>query len=171
MVFFIVHIIGNLTVFAGQDAMNSYALGLKGLPFGLLWIARIGLLVIFAVHIVTAIKLTRANRAARPEAYAKTNTIRASLSSRTMALSGLLILAYLIFHLAHFTWRVVAYDGPLIDAEGRDDVYTMVVQSFQQPSTGIALRSCHDRRRFSPQSWRAEYVPGLSDSIIQDITN
>lgn len=131
--FFIVHILGNLTVFAGQDAMNAYALSLKTLPFGLLWVARIGLIVIFAVHIFSAIKLTAANKAARPQAYAKPNTIQASLASRTMALSGLLILSYLIFHLAHFTWRIVAYDGPLVDAQGRDDVYTMVVEAFQEP--------------------------------------
>src|SRR5690606_22133122 len=47
--------------------------------------------------------------------------------------TGALILFYVIYHLAHFTWRVVAYDGPYVDYLGRDDIYTMVVSSFQQP--------------------------------------
>ena len=80
-----------------------------------------------------AIKLTRANKSARPVSYSKPSTVQASLASRTMPLTGLVVLAFLIFHLAHFTWRIVAYDGPLIDTSGRDDVYTMVLQGFQQP--------------------------------------
>lgn len=132
--FFVIgHILGNYNLFFGQEAMNAYALGLKQLPFGAIWIARAGLVVIFVVHIFTAIRLTKANRAARPVKYVKPNTIKASLASRTMPLSGLVLLFFLIYHLAHFTWRVVAYKGPLTDSMGRDDVYTMVVQGFQQP--------------------------------------
>lgn len=135
--FFIAHIAGNLSLFFGQDAMNSYALGLKSIPFGGLWIARVGLLVIFAVHIATAIKLTSANKQARPVQYSKPSTIQASLASRLMPQTGVVILAFLIFHLAHFTWRVVAYNGPYTDAQGRDDVYSMVVAGFQQPALAI----------------------------------
>lgn len=131
--FVIVHILGNLNLFLGQDAMNSYALALKEIPFGGLWIARLGLVGIFVVHIFTAIKVTRQNRAARPEAYAKPSTVQASVASRFMPHTGMVIFAFLIYHLAHYTWRVVSYAGPYYDSLGRDDVYTMVVTSFQQP--------------------------------------
>ncbi|SME90832.1 succinate dehydrogenase cytochrome b subunit [Pseudobacteriovorax antillogorgiicola] len=135
--FFIVHILGNLTLFAGQDAMNNYAIALREIPFGGLWIARLGLVAMFAIHIVTAIRLTAANKSARPQGYAKGNTIQASFASRFMPQTGMIILAFVIFHLAHFTWRVVAYDGPYVDSMGRDDVYTMVVAGFQQPLLSV----------------------------------
>ena len=131
--FVIVHILGNFNLFLGQDAMNSYAVGLRSIPFGGLWVARLGLVAIFVIHIVTAIRITAANKAARPEKYAKPNTVQASLASRMMPQTGIVILAFLIYHLAHYTWRVVSYNGPYTDSLGRDDVYTMVVAGFQQP--------------------------------------
>lgn len=135
--FVIVHILGNLNLFLGQNAMNSYALSLKQLPFGGLWVARAGLVAMFVIHIFTAIRLTKANRSARPEKYAKPATVQASLASRLMPHTGLVLLAFLIYHLAHFTWRVVAFQGPYTDNLGRDDVYTMVVAGFQQPPLAI----------------------------------
>ncbi len=131
--FVIGHILGNYNLFFGQDAMNAYALGLRQLPFGALWLARAGLVVMFLVHIFTAIKLTKANRAARPVKYSKPHTVQASLASRTMPLSGLVLLSFIAYHLAHYTWHIIAYKGPFVDSLGRDDVYSMVVQGFQQP--------------------------------------
>jgi len=131
--FVIGHIAGNLLLFVGPDAMNLYAEGLRELPFGGLWIARSVLLAAVIIHILLAVKLSSENRNARPVKYAKDSTRVASRASRTMGLTGSLILFYIIFHLAHLTWRVVAYDGPYVDYLGRDDVYTMVVESFQQP--------------------------------------
>ena len=68
--FLISHMAGNLTILMGPDGINAYAAGLRNLPFGALWIARAGLVTFFVLHIITAIKLTRENRAARPVAYA-----------------------------------------------------------------------------------------------------
>mgnify|MGYP003685942457 FL=1 len=51
-----------------------------------------------------------------------------------MPQTGVVILAFLIYHLAHYTWRVISFSGPYIDSMGRDDVYTMVVRGFQQPA-------------------------------------
>ena len=62
--FVIAHMIGNLQVFSGPEALNSYAAALKHMP-GLLWTARIGLLVIFVLHIIYGVKLWQANRSAR----------------------------------------------------------------------------------------------------------
>lgn len=136
-VFLVGHIAGNLLMFFGQDAMNAYAVGLRHLPYGLLWIARGGLLLVFGLHIVTAYRLTLANRAARPQAYAFNNTIQASYASRVMPFTGTFVLLFVLFHLAHYTWRIVAYAGPYLDAQGRDDVYTMVIAGFQQPVLSI----------------------------------
>ena len=131
--FVIGHILGNLLIFAGPDALNSYAAALRELPFGGLWIARVVLLSAVIGHVVLAIKLAKQNRKARPSRYAVDASFQATKASMSMLLSGLLILAYIFYHLAHFTWRVVAYAGPYTDALGRDDVYRMVVESFQQP--------------------------------------
>jgi len=127
--FVVAHLSGNLLVFGGPQAVNSYAEGLRKLG-GLLWVARIGLLVMAALHIVFAIKLNLANRAARPQAYAVKTYRRASFASRSMLLTGLALLGYILFHLAHFTFRATS---PELAALGEYDVYQMIVLSFQQP--------------------------------------
>lgn len=132
------HLAGNFLVFAGPDALNEYAAGLRKLPYGLLWVARIGLLVIFLLHLATAIRLSMANRAARPVRYKFEDTYQASLASRTMIYSGLLIFAYLIYHLLHFTFLQVGPTEYSVDAAGRHDVYAMVIRSFQNPALAIA---------------------------------
>ncbi len=125
------HMLGNLQIFLGQEKLNAYAAFLKGMPV-LLWIARIGLLVIFVSHIVLAIYIKRINRAARPVRYVFEDTVQATLASRTMMLSGLTILAFVIYHLLHFTLGITNPDHHvLIDAQGRHDVYSMVVLGFQ----------------------------------------
>jgi len=136
-VFLIGHIGGNLLLYFGQDAMNTYAVGLRHLPYGLLWIARGGLLVFFGLHIYTAYSLALKNKAARPVAYAFDDTMQASYASRTMARTGTIALFFILYHLAHYTFRVVNYAGPYIDSQGRDDVYTMAVAGFHQPAIAI----------------------------------
>ncbi len=137
--FVLQHMVGNLQVFAGQEAINAYAAGLKKLG-PLLWVARIGLIVIFLVHIASALRLVSLNRAARPVAYKMVKSERSSFASRAMAMSGLILLAFLAFHLLHFTLG----GGPLktqfnlIDAYGRHDVYNMVVLGFQKPAVAIS---------------------------------
>ncbi|MCU1330761.1 MAG: Succinate dehydrogenase/Fumarate reductase transrane subunit, partial [Bryobacterales bacterium] len=96
------HLLGNLQVFLGPEAINSYAASLKSIP-ELLWGARIGLLVCVAIHIVTTIQLARINNKARPRAYAKKNNSRSTAASRTMYLSGPMIAAFIVYHLLHMT--------------------------------------------------------------------
>ena len=127
--FVLAHLSGNLLVFGGPQAVNTYAEGLRKLG-ALLWVARIGLVAMALLHIVFAIKLNLANRAARPQAYAVKVYRSASFASRSMLLTGLLLLAYILFHLAHFTFRVTS---PEVAALGESDVYQMIVLSFQQP--------------------------------------
>ena len=132
--FVIVHMLGNLQILwpggGGREHLNSYAEHLHDLG-PLLWLARIGLFVCFVAHVYYTYKLATENRAARPERYARPRRIVASIPVLTMLLSGLLLLAFIIFHLAHFTWKVVKpeYQG-FYDAAGRPDVYHMVVTGF-----------------------------------------
>jgi len=131
--FVVGHLTGNLLVFRGAEAMNDYAAFLQSKP-GFLWTARIGLLAVVAVHIATAISLTRANKAARPVAYAKQESQVSSMASRSMMLTGATLGAYVVFHLAHLTWGLILGDHyALTDADGRHDVYSMLVLGFRQP--------------------------------------
>ncbi len=140
--FLIAHLIGNLLVFAGQDAVNHYAHALKA-NAALLWFMRGGLFLVFATHVYLALSLTAENRRARPVKYVQEHTQVASLASRTMVLTGLLVLAYLIFHLLHLTKGVIgheAWSSKLPD--GSQDVYTMVVLGFKSPIlSGVYLVS------------------------------
>lgn len=136
--FVIAHMLGNLQLFLGQDAINSYAEHLEELPY-LLWPARVTLLFLLIAHMGTALSLAAENRRARPVAYSREATIGASLASRTMVLTGLALFAFIVYHLLHFTFDLAhpQYCG-LTDAKGRDDVYSMVVLSFRQPGIAAA---------------------------------
>lgn len=126
------HLLGNLTLFLGPEAINAYAVKLRSLGPGL-WVVRFILLSILSAHIITAILITRENRAARPVAYAKFKPMETTYAARTMMLSGIIIFAYVVYHLMHFTFRVTNPDiSHMTDSHGYHDVYSMVVLSFQQ---------------------------------------
>jgi|GEM_PF-88886 len=131
--FIVGHLLGNLTIFAGRDLINSYAFHLEELK-PLVWAARITLLILVIIHILTAICITIKNKKARPVNYAKKENQTTSAGARTMAITGTVILAFIIFHLMHFTWRITHPEiSNSIDANGHRDVFKMVVLSFQQP--------------------------------------
>ncbi len=137
ILFVIIHMLGNLQVFIGPKAINDYAALLKSMPV-VLWGARLGLIVVFVVHLSFALKLYFENRAARPQPYAVNDTVQATLSSRIMALSGTIILFYVVGHLLHFTLGVILPEYyELKDAQGRHDVYTMILKGFQLPYISI----------------------------------
>lgn len=129
--FVLQHMTGHLQVFAGKDAYNSYAAFMQGLG-PIKWGARAGLIGVIVVHIACAVKLTARNMAARPNRYEALKAQRSTPWGRSMILSGWVILAFILFHLAHFTFEVVLWDD-LYDAQGRRDVYTNFVHSFQNP--------------------------------------
>jgi succinate dehydrogenase / fumarate reductase cytochrome b subunit len=106
MGFVVVHMLGNLQLFIDPEWLNGYAQALKEKP-ALLWTARSILLVIFLIHVLVGIRLTQTNMDARPTRYVYQDTIQASWASRHMLLTGLVILAFIIYHLAHFTFGVV----------------------------------------------------------------
>jgi len=102
------HMLGNLQIFLGPDVINAYAYKLHHLlPASALWAVRLVLLGTIAVHIWAAVTLTLDNRKARPQGYLEDKVVQASYSSRTMRMSGIILLAFIIFHIAHFTVRTV----------------------------------------------------------------
>jgi succinate dehydrogenase / fumarate reductase, cytochrome b subunit len=141
-IFVIIHLLGNLQIFMGPDRINAYGAILKARPEAL-WSARIGLLLMVVLHIVAAAKLSAENRRARPQAYGQFNPIGSTYASRTMLMSGLIIFAFVVYHLLHFTVAVPAVNLlpasagfpeadflALRDEQGRHDVYRMMVLGF-----------------------------------------
>jgi succinate dehydrogenase / fumarate reductase cytochrome b subunit len=137
--FVTVHLLGNLQIYRGRHAINAYAALLKGNEL-LLWTFRIGLFLVAVVHVATALSLALDNRKARPIGYSLVYTPPySSYASRTMVMSGLILLAFIVFHLMHFTVGVVQPSiMSLHDGEGRHDVYEMMVLGFSQPAVSIS---------------------------------
>ena len=122
--FVLAHMAGNLLIFAGREALNAYAHALEEKP-PLLWTARVVLLAVFVLHIVLGIRLTCDNMRARPIRYVCEDTVEANWASRHMLLTGLVLLAFVVYHLLHFTFGSVHPDF----VEG--DVYHNVVAGFE----------------------------------------
>ena len=152
--FVVGHMLGNLQIFLGPEMINAYGHFLQSKP-ELVWVVRIGLLAMVLIHIWAAIKLSAENKAARPEGYGEYKPVGSSYASRTMLVSGLVILTFIIYHLLHFTVQVEGINFArtdfvtLHDAKQRHDVYNMIVIGFQQPLVAIfyivsmALLSLH----------------------------
>jgi len=131
--FLLVHMGGNLQIFAGADALNQYAVLLKS-SAAILWTARLGLLTLIALHIAMTVRQSLRNRTQRNQRYVNTTYKRTTRASRSMMLTGILVLTFVIFHLLHFTGGVILPDAyRQIDSEGRHDVYSMVVAGFSNP--------------------------------------
>jgi len=124
--FLILHMLGNLQVFLGREVMNHYAETLHGNP-GLLWVARVVLLVSVVLHTWAAIQLTAVKTAARPVAYVKPGNVQGSTGSRTMMLSGPVIALFVIGHLLHFTTGTIHPQFVELHA------YENVVNGFANP--------------------------------------
>ena len=123
--FLITHVLGNLLVFAGPAAINDYAAMLKS-KAPLVWGARGVLLLATIVHVVAALQLTRRSDAARDVAYARWEPQISTIAGRTMRSGGLLLLLFILLHLAHFTFGWLHPNG--FDAR---NVYGNMVSSFR----------------------------------------
>lgn len=138
LLFVIGHMVGNLQVFLGPEVFNAYGEKLRMFP-ALLWVVRAAIACFALVHIIATLRLTLLNNAARPIDYAKKRSIKASFSSRTMVLSGLMLLAFVIYHLAHYTWKVTNPQyQTMLDAHNKPDIYAMVIAGFSNPLIAIA---------------------------------
>ena len=136
--FLIAHLLGDLLVFAGPDAINAYGHGLRQMPYGAIWLLRGGLLVTAVAHFWIAIRLSLANRAARPIAYHRKATVQASRASLNMIWTGLALLFFLIYHLLHFTFKFAGSPIDRTDNLGRTDVYAMVIDGFHHPAIALS---------------------------------
>ncbi|MEJ1974053.1 MAG: succinate dehydrogenase cytochrome b subunit [Lacunisphaera sp.] len=128
------HLLGNLQIFLPPEKINAYGHMLESLG-AVLWLIRLFLFVCLVVHVWLAIQLTLENRAARPQAYGVDFVNRATLASRIMARTGFVVLAFILFHLAHYTVRVghPEWSEPSFTLHNGDkvrDIHAMMVQGF-----------------------------------------
>lgn len=114
--FVLAHMLGNLKAFQGREVFDAYAHHLReiGSPViphsGFLWGMRIILLAALSVHVLAAFRLFRQSRGARSERYAKSESQVFSYASRTMRWGGVIILAFVVYHLLHMTTGTVHPD-------------------------------------------------------------
>lgn len=129
--YLIVHLWGNLKIYAGPQFLNEYGGFLRtvGEPFfgnsQLLWVARIILIPAFIIHLWAALQLTTRDRASRPQRYSVRKNLESSFASRTMIWGGLFILLFVIYHVLDFTFGTV--NPNFVDG----DIYHNVVASFR----------------------------------------
>lgn len=191
VLFIIVHLAGNLTLFSSNpDFFNKYAKTLH--DFGwLLYAAEIGLLLLFTFHIVSAIKVSLENRKARSRGYEYSaragQPSKRSFASETMAISGLTLMAFVIWHVWSFRFGPGVAEGYVtqIDGEQARDLYSLVYDYFASPLyvalyVGVmALLGFHLRHGFwsalqtlglnSPENSSRNYATGLILAIILSV--
>ena len=176
--FVFVHMAGNLQVLAGQAQINAYAHSLQSLPWFILWGSRLFLLAAVLIHAWTAYSLIVENRKARPDANEVEVTKKAGLASLRMGFTGSIILAFIVFHLLHFTIRTIYPEYAEImttvgspDETEIHDAFLMVISGFKHDLISIfyvvamALLCAHLAHGFSSvfqslgirsESWRAK---------------
>lgn len=126
------HMFGNLKVYEGPEVYNAYAKGLRtvGIPFlpesGLLWIARGVLLLCVLLHMHAAWSTTQQSRAARRQAYKRREAVQMTYAERTMRWGGVIIVFFVFYHLAHFTWGLPVAPATFVPHEP----YTNFVNGF-----------------------------------------
>jgi len=127
------HMLGNLQLYLGADALNAYSVWLREVLHGAgLWIARAVLLLSVILHIWSATSLTLTSRAARPVGYRERQWTESTYASRTMRWSGVIIFFFVIYHLLHFTF------GTVHPSFVEGDVYHNFVTGFQSVPVSIA---------------------------------
>jgi succinate dehydrogenase / fumarate reductase cytochrome b subunit len=132
--FVVSHMIGNLKVFMGADDLNHYGEFLRELLYPIvprtvtLWGLRFGLIAAILLHLHAAYSLTKMNHRARPKDYAgDRDYVAATFASRTMRWSGIIVLAFIVFHLLDLTGGTTNPDFV------RGDPYNNLVATFERP--------------------------------------
>ena len=125
IVFLVGHLAGNLLVFRGAVQLDEYSALLHFEPLAL-WAARAVLLVAVTLHIIAACQLALSDRAARRDAYGRVDPQAATFASRTMRIGGIIIAAFIVFHLLHLTTGTIR-PAPFHESF----VYSNLVGGFQ----------------------------------------
>jgi succinate dehydrogenase / fumarate reductase cytochrome b subunit len=183
--FVIGHMVGNLQVFLGPEAINRYGHFLQSTP-EILWPARAVLLLMVSLHIWSAAQLTRENLAARPTAYAQYRPVGSTYASRTMLMSGIIIFLFIVYHLLHYTVEVQAINltgrdfATFVDPQTKEhDIFKMIVVGFHNPVVsgfyllGVGLLCLHlshgASSLFQSLGWKNDaYRPWL-DKLAQAV--
>jgi len=117
------HLAGNLTIYGGKDAFNSYAEHLHALG-PVLTLVEWGLLFFAVVHVCTGLTLFYQNFSARTSRYVVNKRAGGrTIGSMTMPYTGILLLAFIIFHLINFHF---------VD-KTNTTIYQIVAQAFESP--------------------------------------
>jgi succinate dehydrogenase / fumarate reductase, cytochrome b subunit len=133
VLYLIAHMIGNLKAFAGRESFNHYSewirtIGEPAVPAQTtLWIIRVVLLVAVGAHIWAAVVLWRQAKRARPNGYVTKKPVAQSYASRTMRWGGVIVLAFVIYHILDLTVGAVNPDGT------DSTPYDRLVAGFENP--------------------------------------
>jgi succinate dehydrogenase / fumarate reductase, cytochrome b subunit len=134
VLFAVIHLLGNSSIFGWlQGGINAYAHHLHSMPAPIIIGFRLGLLLFACVHIWYGIQLTIENRGGRPQQYAVKSVQKATFASENMIWTGVLLIAFILYHLAHFTFQIINPDTAALThlTDGVPNVLGMVVSAFQ----------------------------------------
>jgi succinate dehydrogenase / fumarate reductase cytochrome b subunit len=137
LLFVIAHVLGNSSLYFSN--LNAYAAAVKAMPL-LLWLVRLVMMAALVIHVYLGIVLTLENRKAKAGPYAVTSHISTTFAGRNMIWTGAIIVAFLIYHLLHFTIQIISPEfaaNSHPDALGRPDVFMMVLREFQWSGTAL----------------------------------
>ncbi|MGM0588355.1 MAG: succinate dehydrogenase cytochrome b subunit [Bacteroidota bacterium] len=135
VLFIIIHLLGNLQLFGDATAFNEYTHTLESMG-GLLYIAEAGLAFLFLLHAYIGISIYLRKKKARPVGYEKYQSkgqpSKQSVSSRSMAITGIVLLVFLVFHIVHFKFG----DTAMVTVDGTQmrDLKALVIDSFVNPA-------------------------------------
>lgn len=145
--FLLVHMLGNLQTFeGGPSAINVYANFLQTLPWEFLWGFRVVLAACFVLHFLMAFLLVLENKKARPQTYAVKRHLAASPAARTMIYTGVVVIAFVVLHILHYTAIELTPElkrldwvatGGMYEGKAIHDVYAMMVVAFSNPLVSI----------------------------------
>ena len=137
--FVLIHMLGNLSYLSSDpNAYNNYADTLLSLG-PLLYLIELGLIAFFVIHIVTGINIYRRKRKARAVGYAEYQSVgqpsMQTFSSRTMILTGVIVLVFLVIHLFSFKFGPGVSEGYVVEVEGNEirDLKRLMTENFQSP--------------------------------------
>lgn len=140
VLFVIIHLIGNFTLFIGSEAFNGYTYFLEHLMHGaFVYIAETGLLLFFLSHIVAGISVSLRKGRARDVGYEVVGNAggpsQKSTASLSMILSGIALLIFVVVHLFHFKFGPGEAEGYITVVDGTQvrDLYRLVIEEFNKP--------------------------------------
>ena len=129
LLFLIIHLVNNLTLYAGPETFNTVVKNLDSIK-PLVRVIEVILLLIFIFHIYEGVRLWYQNKKARPVGYkVNSSSENSDIYSRTMIWSGSIVFIFLVIHLRTF-WVSFNLGNPLAEMH---NYYQIVVEAFKSP--------------------------------------